>query len=107
MSRLELGYLICPGLSLVAVLVCFLTTCFSLTLARHYRTEAERWRTAFEDSEADLNNVVAWQGRALAFLFKHAPDLAEAEGLARRAEVIGAEGMDVPLVPIYQKDNEG
>ena len=86
--------------SLAAALVCLLVAAFALALAHHYRTQAELKCTAFEESEADVENVVAWQKRALDFLRRHAPALAEAEGLVRRAPLI-IGGREVETLAVY------
>lgn len=55
----EWGYLVWIVLALGVEILAGLVAAFALIAWRRAERESERWRTAFEDSESDLQNVIA------------------------------------------------
>jgi len=100
MNNIETGWLVWTLLLLLICVICLFTMAWALIWARSLRAEVERWRTAFEDSELDVESLVNWKKRAVKSMFLYCPDEAEAAGLIHRAPLI-IGGVEAGTAAVY------
>jgi len=109
MTENELGWFAVVILLLILDLVFIVVAAWGWAAMRRAYQESERWRTAFEDSEADLASVIAWREKAIVIIASHPETLAEAldDELVRDVPLIigGQDAGPAAVYPVFAPGN--